>query len=179
MKTVLLILTSSISILSNQSYAQNHSASNSSIEVMRSVINFTSTELVDNKIIYINNKTTLHDIAKINFNNFDIQQTVPNQPALDNSWLFFLKSIDTTKIANYDINVEKIKSNNSKLILKRHEHGTPLITFSPVVFSNDGELAVCTLGYYGGPENSSASVIFLHRINNKWKVFTLYRLYLS
>jgi len=95
---------------------------------------------------------------------------------LDHDWRMFLNAIDTAKIKNYPVTCNF--NIDYKALRYSDKHDFVLI-FSPVVFSPNGDKAICAYEYYVNSEDSSGIVLFLEKRNGQWVIVNRFQMYIS
>ena len=139
--------------------------------------------------VIISDSTSSRQLATLDLK--DIQNNTLDSSAigrLNNPvWKKFLSNVDVNNIPNQKLtksfdNNKKIRfvsevkdfyqqrANSSPKRKYKNAYGT--FIFSPVVFSEDGNKAVCTLHIFQGPEAASTTVFFLEKDKDDWNIYT-------
>lgn len=157
-----------------QQYKTNDKLANA---IYVSMLKSISNSMEFKRTYIFNHKTSAHLLKNFEFKH-------PNNYAIDTSTIkipqefkFLLNNVDTSKIQNRYIG-ENLKKSYRKLKYNKKDHELTLI-FSPIILSDNLDLAICSYTYYLGPEQSAGVMCYLRKINNKWVVVQTTRLYIS
>ncbi|MGE6219898.1 hypothetical protein ACQKCH_08720 [Nubsella zeaxanthinifaciens] len=83
-------------------------------------------------------------------------------PSNSTEWINFVKSIDTSRLSNYKVNVKGKRKSFIQL------------TFSPIMFSNDGSMALCLGKHVYTNGTGGEQAWYLKKFDGKWKIIETY-----
>ena len=117
----------------------------------------------------VQTKTSLSTIKKFSFENPLKNGLYTKVDTLSHEWLAFLKRVDTSSFAVDTLNAGFVEKYNSA------ERRIKLV-FSPVVFSSDKTMAVCTVYLYGKYDFEGEEAYILEKKNEVWKIIRRFRI---
>ncbi|MDY0904501.1 hypothetical protein [Pedobacter sp. CFBP9032] len=80
-------------------------------------------------------------------------------------WTDFLTKIDTSNLKNY-----ALKINNKKWFgtTKKATKSRIIVTFSPIIFNNSNDKAICILNYFSNGSGGAIISAFFEKSDNVW-----------
>lgn len=116
--------------------------------------------------------TSLTAFKKYDFKNVNLRNWWGTGIINDN-WKLFLNQININSLKGYKLTH---KIGNHPFTLKTNE---PFLSFSPVVYSIDKSMAVCSIFHYSNEEAASETIYLLEYKDGLWKIIKFHLLSIS
>ena len=112
----------------------------------------------------------LTTLKKIDFKKTNLDKWSGNNAV--KNWESFFNQINVATLKEYKLTLNKIGQHSflPKDLNKAKDYKHPFLALSPVIYSPDKTLAICSIWNYGNPEASSETVYLLQYKDNEWKV---------
>ncbi|MDN5289453.1 MAG: hypothetical protein JWR38_5727 [Mucilaginibacter sp.] len=163
MKNIVFICTFLLSFI-NQSFSQSVDIKNDSLIYM-CILNqpgYNSHKIHNTPIC---DTAYLETLKKVDFKKTDLNKWVGGK-SIAIGWQAFFNQINVDALKEYKLTIRTIGGH--PFIIR--DYGHPFLSLSPVIYSSDKSLAICSVRDYSGYEASGEEVYLLQFKDNRWQM---------
>lgn len=159
----LIILTILIAcVIPYKSFSQLTAAQNET-HVYQSLLDQVSFD--KNRPIYY--KTSLKTLKKIDFKKTDLHRWLRKDSVIN--WKPFFNEINLNSLSETELKFKLASHPFTKKLFEENEKGSsPFLILSPIIFSSDKNLAICSIFDWKGKEEASETIYLLELKDGKW-----------